>query len=583
MKSRTFELDSDGYFTRSGRRIIPVGLNYWPSSCGVEMWREWPAAEIQRDLRLIRALGFNCVRFFLRWQDFEPKEREYSETCFRRLARFLAWCRMEGLLAQPSLMVGWMSGGIFWPGWKRERNLFTDATLRRRAFAFAAAAARVCARFPEVVIAVDQGNEICCLPDCLAAPPEAIASWCGRFSAAIRRGFPEALVISGNEQNQIVADTGWRLGAQPGCDLYSMHAYPFSGWHSLAFDGMVDPLGQSLLPFYVKCARAFGPVMVQEFGTIFTNSRCCDKYLRAILPACWAAGANGFLWWSLRDFTADGHPYDRNASEQTLGLVGPGGEVKPALRFFSEFAESLPSRPSPAAGHSEVALYWPAQYYLRGDPHSPGNDPRPLSRRLALAHFALGALGHKIGIVRGDQPLSEVRARTIVIAGAALTAREVAALSTWVRQGGRLVWHGVDAMTWGRNVSDLLGAVPADLRAPHAEGVETFGERWNFHSFARDTFVEAIPKEAHVEAADRLGRPVVLARRLGRGVVAACLAQVDDTFAAESADRDARGRWTRWYAGMLALAGHGPDGVKCLQAEPGTNHEAAPSRLPSRC
>lgn len=573
MKRRIFELDSNGYYTQSGQRILPVGVNYWPASCGVQMWREWPAEEIQRDLDLICKLGFNCVRFFLLWEEFEPKPGRYDQICFARLAQLLGWCRQRKLLTQPSLMVGWMSGGIFWPKWKGDKNLFTDPGLRQRAASFATKVARVCARFSDSVLSIDQGNEICCLPDCLAAPPAAVETWCEAMSTAIRRGFPAALVISGNEQSQVVGDTGWRFDAQPGCDLYSMHAYPNSAWHSLRFDGMADPLAQSLLPLYVKCARAFGPVMVQEFGTIFTIGSCCDEYLRAILPACWDAGANGFLWWSLRDFNANGHPYNKNAFEGPLGLVGADERLKPVLNFFSEFAASLPSRPIPSIDQGDVALYWPRHFYLRDDPLNPGNDPRSLSRRLIVAHFTLGELGHRVGIVRGDQPLENISARTIIVTGAALTAEEVTALMSWVKGGGRLVWHGIDVTTWGEAATELVGAAPADLRAPRAEEVSAFGTLWKFTDFPRHVFLEVIPRGARVDAIDHAKRPVVLDHQLGRGSVAACLAQVDDMFAAESDDRAARTRWKRWYAGMLELAGH-----TCAAESPGTVAQPAKNR-----
>ncbi len=555
MAAPVFKLTPDGYFARGAKRVAPVGVNYWPASCGVELWHAWPAREIQHDLDVVRGLGLNCVRFFLRWQDFEPRPGRYERVMFRRLAQLLGWCRERGLLAHPSLFVGWMSGGIFWPEWKRGRNLFADALVRRRAFAFAAEAARVCARFRECVLAIDQGNEICCLPECLDAPPDAIASWCDGVNAAIRRAFPGALIVSGNEQMQVTADTGWRLGAQPGCDFFSMHTYPNSVWHSLRFDGMTDPLAQSLLPFYVKCARAFGPVLAQEFGTLFTSGRGCDDYLRAMLPATWAAGANGFLWWCLRDIAATCHPYEKNAFEGGMGLVGARGRVKPALRYFLEFAKTLSARPAPRRDEGDVALYWPQHYYARDNRSNPGNEPRSLSRRLIVAHFALSELGHRVGIARGDQPLAKISARTIVVTGAALTASEVAALSAWVRDGGRLVWHGVDATTFGRDASALIGAEPTDFLAPRAEGVKAFGAMWDFRAFARDVFVGVQPRTARVVGTDRARRPVVLAHRFGRGQVVTCLAQPDDTFANESEDRVARTRWRRWYRGMLTLIG----------------------------
>ena len=177
-----------------------------------------------------------------------------------------------------------------------------------------------------------------------------------------------------------MSDVGWRFGQQPGVDYYSMHGYPVPTWHPIAFDGMTDPLCQSLLPFYTKVARSFGPVMLQEFGTIVTfGKRQQDEYLRAVLPACWWAGANGFLWWCLRDITAPVHPYIKNSFEGTLGLVDEHDRVKPGLEYFIEFAQSLPDLAEPQKGGWMVGLYWPRQFYLRDNPQNPGNDPpRPL-------------------------------------------------------------------------------------------------------------------------------------------------------------------------------------------------------------
>ena len=32
-------LNSEGYFALDGARFVPVGVNYWPGSCGIEMWQ----------------------------------------------------------------------------------------------------------------------------------------------------------------------------------------------------------------------------------------------------------------------------------------------------------------------------------------------------------------------------------------------------------------------------------------------------------------------------------------------------------------------------------------------------------------
>lgn len=539
--------------TQDGDPVLPFGVNYWPASCGVEMWPQWPAAEIRADLDLVQRLGLNCVRFFLRWQDFEPHAGAYDETQFTHLAGLLQWHEDRGLLAHPALFVGYMSGGIFWPSWFDGRNPFSDPNLRKHAVAFAQKAAAVCSRFPRTVLALDLGNELGCLPECAAASPAAVKSWCADISAAVKRSFPGALVVSGSEQTQVNMDVGWRFGAQPGCDFYSMHTYPVSAWHSLAFDGMTDPLGQSLLPFYVKCARAFGPVVVQEFGTLLTRGVDeCDAYLRAVLPACRAAGANGFLWWCLRDITFDGHPYDKFAFESQLGLVDARGEVKPALRYFLEFARQLRTGETfgiNASTTPRAALYWPREYYARDNPRNPGNEPGVLSRQLAIAHYALTATGNLARVVSDLNQLAPDEA--LAVTGAKLTASETADLLAWVESGGRLLFHGPDALTWGEAMIRLLGAEPLDFRAPNPRRMQWDDTAWTFAHFPREIRLNVRLTQAQTLATDDLGEPFLFRHDLGCGRVIACLAEVDREFAAHSTERREHARWLRWYHSLF--------------------------------
>jgi hypothetical protein len=546
----TITLDANGYFVRKGRRVTPVGVNYWPASCGVEMWQDWPAAEIQHDLDVVASMGLNCVRFFLRWQDFEPEAGRYDERMFSRLRQILTWCRERALLAHPSLFVGWMSGGVFWPGWKAGRNVFADSYMVERAAAFAHAAAAVIEPFHPHVLAIDQGNELCCLAESSAAPPQAVMEWCRQVNEAICAVYPEALIVSGNEQNQIDNDTGWRLGQQPGVDFYSMHGYPVPAWHSIAFDGMTDPLCQSLLPFYVQVARSFGPVLVQEFGTIVTfGAEQQDAYLRAVLPACWEAGCNGFLWWCLRDIKARVHPYLKNSFEGTLGLVGDDDHVKPGLGYFIEFARSLQQRPAPDRT-ADIGLYWPKHYYLRDNQHNPGNNPRSLARRLIMANYILRQLGHHTRIVRGDLALDS-SLNTMLIPGALLGGDETAALDAWVRSGRRLIWHGPDPFNWGADCIRLLGARPVDYRSTQAQQIAYAGEVWTLGGYPRNMRVELAPTTAQVLARTEDGLPSVLVNRVGDGTVVYALPLLEDAMADVSCDHTSRSRWLTWYRRML--------------------------------
>ncbi len=544
-----FALAADGGFTRAGRPFVPVGVNYWPASCGVEMWARWPEAEIRADLALVRRLGLNTVRFFLRWQDFEPRAGRLAAANLRRLDRLLGWCREAGLAAHPTLFVGFMSGGVFWPEWKRGRNLFADPVLRRRAARFAARVARVCRPHAASVLALDLGNELCCLPESLAAAPADVAAWCGAMARAVRGEWPDVLLVAGNEQNQVIHDTGWRLGEQPGMDLLSMHGYPVAAWQAVAFDGMRDPLGRSLLPFHTACARAFGPVLVQEFGTLLTAGAARTRgWLRAVLPACAAAGANGYLWWCLRDIATDAPPYAKAPFERGLGLVDAAGRVKPGLEAFLAFA-ARPSAPPPRG--PTAGLYWPAEYYPRDNPRNPGNAPREASRSLALAHFALGGLGARVRVVRGGRPLPAPDAlAALVVTGVRLTGPEWAALGDWVEAGGRLVVVGVDAFASGEALHRVLGARIIDFRAPVARPARG-GAAWAAARFPREVRAEVALTTGRALVRSRDGDALVWRHALGRGAVVATTPEYDRAAADAALDPRARAaaatRWRRLW------------------------------------
>ncbi|MFA5865881.1 MAG: beta-mannanase [Phycisphaerae bacterium] len=553
-----FIIDSQGYFSRDGQRIFPIGVNYWPGSCGVDMWQNWPVDEIKHDLDLIGRLGLNCLRFFLRWQDFEPQLGQYDVGAFDRLCQFMTWCSERDLLVQPTLFVGWMSGGLFWPAWKGSRNLFHDPLMIERAVAFAGKAAGMLGSFRKIVLAIDQGNELDCLPDSHESSCDQIVHWSQAVNEAIRKSFPGCLIISGNDHVQVKDDTAWRLDVNLGLDLVSMHAYPVPGWHNaIAFDGLTDPLCQSLLPFYTKFARAFGPVMVQEFGSIISyGTEAIDRYLQAVLPACLKVGANGFLWWCLRNIRATSYNYVRVPFERSLGLVDDQDHPKPALTAFLTFAASLKEGNIPdLSSHNKpsIGLYIPKSYYYRNVPENPGNLPNRLSSWLILANYILESLGHSPAMVRGGRQI-DPEIKTILIPGSLIDEHEATALETWVASGGTLIWHGPSYTAWCGVQSQLTGAVPIDFRETSSVLAEAFSDRWSFKTFPGGTMVELEMKTATSVVYDQRQLPLVLVNRLGHGSVVTALPCVEQELVDAGGQRAVRDRWKRWYEGMLSIA-----------------------------
>jgi hypothetical protein len=547
-----FQLGTDGYFYRDGVRFVPFGANYWPASCGVRMWREWPADEIQADLDTLGNLGFNCLRFFLLWPDLEPRAGDFDHTALERLRAFMNWCADRDLAVIPTLFVGFMSGGHFFPEGKHG-NLFSNEGMLERCVDFTRRVCAVMKPYAAQVLALDHGNELSAVPDSAQASPAALATWSQAISDAGRQMLGDVVVMSGQDQNQVASELGgWRFDNQPGCTCFSMHGYPVSNWWPVSADGLGDPLTRALLPLAVAIARAHGPVMLQEFGTI--ASACPDTqrgYLEQVLPACWRAGANGFLWWCLRDVTATVHPYEKCGMEGRLGLVDAERRPKPVtelLLAWKSRLEALPPAPTQLA-----YLYWPRHVHQAHDPHNPGNRADRQFRNLATMATGLRLAGRDLQVCRGDSALPEPPA-TVLCCGSSLTCGELRALRAWVERGGRLIWQGLDFMTLGADAEALLGAGLGDLRSPAAGHLEIFGRSWPLQAYLREVCPELRPCGAEVLARDDRGLPQVLRHEIGQGRVIAVVADMGEQFAREPARRDERGHWGVWSAWLLKLA-----------------------------
>ncbi len=517
-----------------------MGANYWPGSCGVEMLQAWPADEIRRDLDLAAALGLNTIRYFARWDHLEPRLGTLDQRMVGRIAEFAGWCGERGLLAHPCLFVGFMSGGHFWPQGMEGRNPFTDPALVERGEIMVRAVAEQLRPHADHLLALDLGNEPSAIDAAASAGPLATAAWCGRMVRVAKSALPGLLVCVGNDQNQIVGDRGWPFTAQTDCDFLSVHGYPVPGWHPIPFDGMADPLAGELLPAYTACARAFGPVLVQEFGTIIGNGpERMRSWLERTLAGCRAAGANGFLWWCLRDVTARCHPYRKVGFEQRLGLLDGQGRPRLGSEPFWERVREWTAAPVPPPQPAgDVAIYWPASRDQRDPQTAVGNTSEALGQRLLACWNALRTAGRTPVIVRHDQPLPDL---PLVNPGAAVGIDEAQRLAAWVRQGGRLLWHGIDHATVGSDMEDLLAAKPIDHRLPMMAELPTAAGPLRCAAYPRRVCLEMDP-----------GPALVLVRD-GRGIPQAALA-------ANGAG------WILWTPALLDAAGLEPDNRPALAA-----------------
>src|ERR1700694_772885 len=81
------------------------------------MWRRFDPGEIREDFARIATLGLDAVRFFLRWDDFQPRADEIDPTMLARLEAVADIAAETGLRTMPTLFTGHMSGVNWLPAW----------------------------------------------------------------------------------------------------------------------------------------------------------------------------------------------------------------------------------------------------------------------------------------------------------------------------------------------------------------------------------------------------------------------------------------------------------------------------------
>ena len=94
-----------------------VGVNYWPAATAMRWWRRFDREQVSRDFAEIRAAGGDTIRFFLLWEDFQPRSDTVSEAALARLRAVADAAGRQGLMIIPTLFTGHMSGANFIPEW----------------------------------------------------------------------------------------------------------------------------------------------------------------------------------------------------------------------------------------------------------------------------------------------------------------------------------------------------------------------------------------------------------------------------------------------------------------------------------
>ena len=351
-----------------------LGCNYWASNAGADMWRDFDADAIEKNITLLAEYGIKHMRIFPNWRDFQPvqpimknrgiiidyylegdkiSENPYylDPVMMDRFQFLLDVCEKHHIKTVIGLVTGWMSGRLYVPSLLYHKNVLTDPLAIYFEQLFIKG---FVSRFKDhpAVYAWDLGNECNCMAD--ATRVEAV-NWTATISNAIRAVDPEHPIVSGMHGLTVGRGNGeydkaWQIKDQAMfTDMLTTHPYPYFCAHTrkdatLSLRTTMHATAQT--KYYAEIGQV--PCMAEEIGTL--GPMVCDNenaahFLRLNMFSLWANGASGVMWWCANDQNElTNIPYTEQKIEQELGMLFSDHTPKPVLhemKAFSTFLDSL--------------------------------------------------------------------------------------------------------------------------------------------------------------------------------------------------------------------------------------------------
>jgi endo-1,4-beta-mannosidase len=386
-----------------------LGINYWPRRSAMHMWQSFDPGEIADDMARLADLGFDTVRFFLRWADFQPEPYRMDHTMLARLERVMELIAASGLRAMPTLFCGHMSGVNWLPSWTLDAarpagrfrtitetgespygsgDLYSGHLLQAQRLHVREAGAAL--RGHPAVLAWDLGNEFSnvCEPASVAEARE----WSKRLTDDLQSasGHP---VTGGMHGEDLTRDRNirpssiaapWIFATMHGYSVYSdfsrgrtdADVVPFLAALTASLSGKAvlfsefgnptcppgrrSPYDRVPLPDEPPLPE-IGPDDPERASYACLNENEMAGYARAVLERLHAQGRLGAYWWCFADYHDDLRstpPFDRAPHELTFGIVRSDGTTKPVATALSVFAREARSVVEP----NDPAIFEPAYY-----------------------------------------------------------------------------------------------------------------------------------------------------------------------------------------------------------------------------
>jgi len=289
------------YLLVNGNPTYINGVNYTPSTNWFQILDDWNASVIEKDMDSLSSIGVDFIRFMPLWYLMQPEKDKLDQQKFDRLNELVNIAGKRGIMVQPSLITGWLSGGIFNPYWVT-KDMFTDPDQIKAETWYVKNLAKSLKKNP-YVHSYDFGNEINALKAVggFTATPSQTKYWMAEIYKAFKTGDPDRLVTNG-------IGTGYDAdfpieNIALASDYMSAHSYPY--FHATIHDdpwfGLRTTYSANLMIAWAKMAGK--PVLMQETGISdeWMAQQQRAKYLELTYFSCWADGAAGFVWWCSHD------------------------------------------------------------------------------------------------------------------------------------------------------------------------------------------------------------------------------------------------------------------------------------------
>ncbi|MBQ5810325.1 MAG: hypothetical protein IIW23_01955 [Clostridia bacterium] len=346
-----------------------LGCNYWASNAGVNMWKEFDEAVIDKDLKLLKEHGCDTLRVFPLWSDFQPLfktkgnggdyrfendeplpfteagQAGVSEEMLQKFERFLLLTQKYGFKVMVSLCNGWMSGRRFIPNAFEYCGDLTDPEFTKWTIRYIRVMVKRF-RHHQNIFAWEPGNET----SVIGSNGSRFWVWSHNVCGEIRSLDPTRPIFCGSHgMKAFDGNRADEIGEL--FDVLTTHPYPY--WTPLCFTDNITWFKTEMHSLAESCMYADlsgKPCIAEEVGTL-SDMVCCDdvagQYVRALFHSLWANGYNGFYWWCSADQKHLTYPpYDWCACERELGLFRSDYSAKPVALEMKKFAEEfLPNAP----------------------------------------------------------------------------------------------------------------------------------------------------------------------------------------------------------------------------------------------